>query len=144
MAFDILVPVDFSSASDLALGWAADLVKQCGGKIHLVHVLRLIPPTVMPEPVMVAYPEPEDQEEFKKLLAENATKHGIANASRDVVVAPHIGEEVVARAKSLGVNLIVMGTHGRGGVARFVMGSVAEHIVRHADCPVVTLRAPHK
>jgi nucleotide-binding universal stress UspA family protein len=61
------------------------------------------------------------------------------NATTDVVFGP-IAPTIVERAAQIGADLIVMGTHGRGGVAHLLMGSVAERVVRTAGCPVLTTR----
>ena len=60
------------------------------------------------------------------------------------MVGANIGAAVCERAAEVGSDLIVLGTHGRGPVARALLGSVADHVVRHAPCPVVTLREHKK
>ena len=54
-----------------------------------------------------------------------------------------VGDIILDAARADGAELIVMGTHGRTGIGRLLVGSVAEHVLRHADCPVVTVHAPH-
>jgi len=85
-------------------------------------------------------PTAEELSGLEGELREVIAKAG-AWAELEVVVRPlSIGEAIVARAEELHAELIVMGTHGRTGVKRMVLGSVADHVVRHAPCPVVTVR----
>jgi len=71
----------------------------------------------------------------------SAQKHGGEAVAHVVARAKAVGDIILDEAQAAGGELIVMGTHGRTGVKRIVFGSVAEHVVRHASCPVVTVRA---
>lgn len=137
----ILVPFDFSEGATQALAWAADLQSTVKSQtpIHLVHVVSSY---VMGDPmsVEVMLPTAEDVEALEDSLREAAARVG-ARVVPDVIVRPlSVGEVIVARADELHTDLVVMGTHGRTGVKRVVLGSVAEHVVRHSPCPVVTVR----
>lgn len=135
----ILVPYDFSPAAERALRWAADLNQSVGGgSIKIVHVLTL---PIYNAPGELPLPPPSEAD----VAAVQAELHAAAQrlapgAAVEVVVAPSTPSAVLKAAESWPTDLIVMGTHGRGGLKRLVLGSVADHIVRHAQCPVVTLR----
>jgi nucleotide-binding universal stress UspA family protein len=129
---EILVATDFSDASEPAVRVARDYATQFGARVHLVHVA---PP---------GRPEPAGR------LGGLATTF----APNAVVVRNLPGHspapEIVRYAKEHAIDLIVLGTHGRTGVTRALLGSVAEHVVRTAGCPVLTVgvrtptAAPHE
>jgi universal stress protein A len=142
----ILVPTDFSETADAALAYAKELATTLGASLHLVHVFA--------DPYAVAAGAPDVYsaipadareralEEVRERLLErlDANEEVRFRGSRFVVrgmVAPHI----VEYARNQDIDLIVMGTHGRRGVAHLLLGSVAEHVVRTAGCPVLTVRA---
>lgn len=135
----ILVAYDFGHASDKALEWAIEMQRGLGGTlpIHVMHVLNPVP-LIGAEAVLPALSE-DDISEVREELKRAVREHG-ATASTDVVVAQFTGEAILEAARRLAADLIVMGTHGRGGLRRVALGSVAEHVVRHANCPVVTVR----
>lgn len=141
----ILVPTDFSQTADTALAYAKALATTLGASLHLVHVFN------DPYAVAACAPDvyaavPADararalEDVHERLLERlDATEEQRFRGSRGVVrglVAPHI----VTYAESQDIDLIVMGTHGRRGVAHLLLGSVAEHVVRTATCPVLTVR----
>ena len=140
----ILLPTDFSRTSDLAVGYALDLARHYGASIHLVHVVEGLH-------FMNAYPDgyfAELPETRARLLADAELQLG-ATADRCTAASSAVTTQIVegrpARiiveiAARRGTDLIVMGTHGRSGVAHLLMGSVAEHVVRTAPCPVFTVR----
>jgi universal stress protein A len=142
----ILVPTDFSETADKALAYAKDLAPKLGASLHLVHVYSdpyavatCAPEVYAPVPTEVRQRALEEVRErlFERL---DAAEEQRFRGSRGIVrglVALHI----VDYAASQDIDLIVMGTHGRRGVAHLLMGSVAEHVVRIARCPVLTVRA---
>lgn len=139
----ILVAYDFSDIADDALAWAAQLSRERGDEVVLLHVLVLAPPAIAPDAVVpLTPPTAEEREEVLRRLQEAARRHGIS-AAAEVVVGTNVGASIVARADELHADLVVLGTHGRGPVSRAILGSVADYVVRHANCPVVTVRA-HK
>lgn len=136
----ILVPFDFSPASQRALAWAADLQSTTGGSpVHVIHVVT--PPKVVAPEIPVPALSPEDVEQIAALLRTAVHKVEIA-ASTEVIVAGSVGSAILDSAAHVQAGLIVMGTHGRSGLKRLVLGSVAEHVVRNAGCPVVVMRPP--
>ncbi len=142
IARTILVPTDFSEHADQALAYAVDLATQLGATVHLVHAIS-VPAVGIPE-LGVAY---------SSVTMENAVdaaqKELEARAARlrdRVSLGPvrvEVGDarDVIDRAaETLSADLIVMGTHGRRGLRRMLLGSVAEAVVRSAPCPVLTVR----
>ena len=136
----ILVPFDFGPASNAALLWATDLQHSLGGPpLHVIHVL--VPPRITPPEGPVPFPTDTDIAEARAELRQIIDAAG-GVATTEVTVAPSVGPAVLEAAQRVSAALIVMGTHGRGGVTRLVLGSVADYLVRNAVCPVVTLRSP--
>lgn len=135
----IICPTDFSEPSDAALHYASSLAHHHNATLHLVFVMERPVAYGAGDGVFVF--TDEDRDAIKqKLFSMKPTED-------DVTVEHHVldGEpahEIVALAKKLNADLIVMGTHGRSGLFRLLMGSVAEHVVRKADCPVLALRQP--
>lgn len=135
----ILVPYDFSPASAKALSWAADLQRSLGGlTVHVIHVVDPMPATA-PEMLLATLSE-RDLKAIADALTRAVRERGVT-ATTEVILAPASGHVIVDVAQQRNADLIAMGTHGRGGLSRLVLGSVAEFVVRHAPCPVVTLRA---
>jgi nucleotide-binding universal stress UspA family protein len=138
----ILVPTDFSAGAQTALDHATALAKAFSAKIIVLHVIETFTYT-MTEALQVVNVyqvvktavEPVLDQTVKDLGKEHVT------ASR-VLAQGRADQEIVARAKEAGADLIVMGTHGRRGVSHAFMGSVAERVVRTAPCPVLTVRTP--
>jgi nucleotide-binding universal stress UspA family protein len=136
----ILVPSDFSDPSNEALATAMAFANAFGGTLDLVHVAVAVS-YPLPPPLDVTT-LPFDMTKTLELAAagladeENRVRAaGITCESATLVGKPDV--EIVNRAKTTGANLIVMGTHGRSGLAHALLGSVAEHVVRHAPCPIL-------
>lgn len=140
----ILVPTDFSDFSKIALDFACAFAEKFDAEIHLLHVLQDLV-AMVPEPGL-AFPPPGD---YMQELTESA-KQGLAEMpdsawaeGRSVVRAVVQGPpfvEIIRYAKGNEIDMIVMGTHGRSGLAHVLLGSVAEKVVRKAPCPVLTIR----
>jgi nucleotide-binding universal stress UspA family protein len=141
----ILVPTDFSDSANAALRWAADLAQPLGARIVLLHVVDLeyqwIPagPAVVPTPVPAVVVR-RIREQARAALDALAAKTPAVR--RGLVRDGHARDVILAAADELEADLIVMGTHGRRGVAHLFIGSVAEYVVRHARVPIMTVRAP--
>jgi universal stress protein A len=140
----ILVPTDFSHPSDVAVTYAIDLACKYRASIHLVHVMEEMN-------FMAAYPDGFFAEipalrdklrgEAESRLLEAARRCSAVGIQTTTQVADGRPARVISeQALERGIELIVMGTHGRSGVAHFLLGSVAEHVVRTAPCPVFTVR----
>ena len=136
----VLVPVDFSDCSKKALAYAVPFAKQFGAEIVIIYVVQPYPPV----PEMTAV-------DFDAILTQ-ARKGGEGELAKlresitdDVTVKTvlRVGRpdlEIVRAADELNADLILLSTHGRTGLGRMFLGSVAEHVTRYAHCPVLTVR----
>ena len=140
----ILVPTDFGAMSDAALDYAVELARPLGATIQLVHVFE--PPALdLPEGMLAGLADASGR---VLKSAEAALESAIeSRADEKVAITSTIRQgrawrEIVDAARELDAGLIVMATHGRKGLERALMGSVAEKVVRTAPCPVLTLPGP--
>jgi nucleotide-binding universal stress UspA family protein len=138
----ILVPTDFSAHAAVALRFACELAKTSDAAIQLLHAYDLIP-YALPEgmPMYDAATLARMREDLTKRLAlakEETLKSGVRQVEFTLVQG-HPYPEIVRLAEEGNCQLIVMGTHGRSGLAHLLLGSVAERVVRKAPCPVVTV-----
>lgn len=137
----ILFPTDFSTLSDAALQYATTLARDMGAKLVIVHIEE--PPAAYGAGEMYyGIPDPDTAALTKMLDVVRPADAAVPFEHRLVTGEP--ATEIVELAKEEGVDLIVMGTHGRTGLGRLLMGSVAESVVRRAPCPVFTFKEPHK
>jgi nucleotide-binding universal stress UspA family protein len=143
----ILHATDFSSASRPALARAIALARQNRAALWVVHAL---PPLIVPAGGDFAYMPPRTYEMLDRSARQHARKQlaalvGRAKKARVRATAllvdgvPH--EQVLREARRRRADLLVIGTHGRTGLSKAFMGSVAERVVRLASCPVLTVRA---
>jgi nucleotide-binding universal stress UspA family protein len=138
----MLVPLDFSATADRALEYAIALAQHLHARLTLLHVFDLTPlalgdpATVFPTTALDAL-ETEAQHLLQASL--DRVRHaGLQGESLLVQGTPT--HTIVETAGEQGVDLIIMGTHGRTGLAHVFLGSVAEHVVRQAPCPVLVVR----
>jgi nucleotide-binding universal stress UspA family protein len=137
---NILVPIDFSEHAAHALDYAAALAAQLDARIHLVHAIT-IPLNGVREMAHSATLIEQAAKETQAALDEVATRYRDRVSMAPVRVEVGDAREVIDQvAEKIGADLIVMGTHGRRGVKRVLLGSVAEAVVRSAPCPVLTVR----
>jgi glycine betaine transporter len=142
MFTNILVAFDFSDPSKAALQCALDIAAKYHSRLHLVHVIA--DPSSEPwaeEAFALSRGEliAHWQERARRDLTEALPALALANA---VIVAP-VGSpqaEIIKYAAGHQIDLIVLGTHGRGAIGQWLLGSVAERLVRHAECSVLTVR----
>jgi len=133
----IVHPTDFSEAADQASEMAHALARDHDAKLVLVTVLE--PPIKLPAP-------PVNQEYYFGLagVARRELEHKAATFTDvpvdTLVMSEPVGPAIVAASRDCQADLVVMATHGRSGVSRLLMGSVAEYVLRHADCPVLTVK----
>ncbi len=140
----ILVPTDFSDASEAALTYARGLANAFGSSLHLVHVMEDLLAHAWSAEVYVAS-MPNLREEVEKEARQRlATMLPDEERQRyRAVLALLAGNpfiEIIRYAKTNNIDLIVIGTHGRGPIAHMLLGSVAERVVRKSPCPVLTVR----
>lgn len=132
----ILVPTDFSDASEVALKYGRALANQFYGTLHLIHVAEN--PFLRANVADRRSIEEAPARWLEDRLTDDDRQRG---AVATVVQSDEPAKEIVQYAKSADIDLIIMGTHGRTGLARVVLGSVAEAVVRGAPCPVLTVHA---
>lgn len=141
----ILVPVDFSAHAQHALRYAIALASRFDASLHLLHVVEdpVTTGALSPEGVMT------DLTELRRELIAHADERLLVlrgqaeRAQVPVVTSARLGltaTTILEYARALDIDLIVMGTHGRTGMAHLILGSVAERVVRQAPCPVLTVR----
>ncbi len=143
----ILVATDFSEPSDAALAYGRALARTFGATLHVVHVVGNVPTLVYGAEAYAAS-MPELQQEVEDAARKQLAELLVDNDRPPLPVRPVLltsnapAAAIVEYASGERLDLIVAGTHGRGGVAHLLMGSVAERIVRTAPCPVLTVRHP--
>jgi nucleotide-binding universal stress UspA family protein len=141
----ILVATDFSDASKAALVYGRELAHTFAARLDVLHVVPNLANYYAAETYTAAFPEIEEgmeqaaEREIDRLLTDEDRRLG-ARAILRTLESPAAG--IIQHARDANIDLIVIGTHGRGGVAHLLMGSVAERVVRTAPCPVLTVRHP--
>ena len=137
---NILVPTDFGVASDTALSYGRTLAHTFGGRLHLLHVME----NYFMRPI-VADPHALEAAARRQLGERLAPiDRGTLGATAPLEVSDHAAAAIVQYANASHIDFIVMGTHGRQSMERLLTGSVAEHVVRRASCPVLTVRHPER
>ncbi|MBF0464502.1 MAG: universal stress protein [Nitrospirae bacterium] len=139
----ILLPTDFMEGASGAAEYASDLAKRYGATIYVLHVVYDVANAVGWYLPQLSY------DEFYKDIEENALKeleqvyekqlNGVESVYR-YIARGNPADEILNYAATNGIDLIVMGTHGRKGFDRLIFGSTAEKVVRNAKCPVLTTR----
>ena len=140
----VLVPTDFSAASESALRYGKAMAERFGATLHIVHVMEdLLAHAWAAEVYVSSMPqlrdeiEKESRQRLGALLTDGERK---ALRAETALLAGNPFLEIIRYAKAHDVDLIVMGTHGRGPIAHMLLGSVAEKVVRKSPCPVLTVR----
>ena len=140
----ILIATDLSDCSRAAVDYGAVLARGLGAELQLLYVSpvpdRLVGEAHDPGSQLVDADVREGRGKVAALVAE--LKAGGVPACHGEVTSGFAARVILERAHSGGHDLLVMGTHGRSGFERLWMGSVAEHVVAHADIPVLTVRRP--
>lgn len=139
---NIVAPVDFSPHSRLSLLYAGQLARAYGGVVQVLHIVE---ETVLPQVYGVEPVSPSAQtviDHSVLALREMVSELELTDvAGPGHVLVGHSALGIVEFARHHDVDLIVIGTHGRSGLARFVLGSVTEKVIRMASCPVFTVRS---
>ena len=143
----ILVPTDFSPASDAALAYARELARQFGATLNLVHVFddpftsgAFVGDGTVTMPLDLR--ESLERAAQDQLAARHAEHAGSLPGSSADLLTGSGARRIVEHAEETKADLIVMGTHGRGGLGHLLLGSIAEKVVRTSRCPVLTVREP--
>jgi len=144
---NILVATDFGPASDTALRYGRALAGQFDARLHVLHVTENILLTVSAAYGYASVPLSVQQDleatalkQTQKLLTDEEREAGRAIATTVTDSSP--AAAIVDYAKRHDIDLVLLGTHGRGALSHLFMGSVAERVVRMAPCPVLTVRDP--
>jgi nucleotide-binding universal stress UspA family protein len=138
---NILVPVDFSDTAERALDYAVMLANRLDAKVHLLNVIG-VPALGVPELGVALTASVIDsvvrtnQDALDKLAA---SRRNAAQIGEVMLRTGDARDVILKTADEVSADMIVMGTHGRRGVRRALMGSVAESVVRTAKCPVLTI-----
>lgn len=145
----ILVPTDFSPSSHAALGYAVYLASRMGSAVEVLHVIeqpeeleegaKVVVEGGAPKPIAQVLRD-KAEEAMRRFLSDVPGSRGVSFKAR--IELGKSAETTLEIATNERFDLIVMGTHGRTGLARVVVGSVAEKVIRSAPCPVMTVRVP--
>jgi nucleotide-binding universal stress UspA family protein len=144
----ILVPTDFSAPSDVALEYARVMARQFGAALHVLHVVEdsSLEDGFLPDALIPSSPESRTarlREALERLSHRITAEDREQLRAKSEVIFGKPSHAIIDYASDNGFDLIVMGTHGREGIAHLLMGSVAELVVRSATCPVMTLHEGH-
>ena len=143
----LLVPTDFSEPARHAIDYAVELTKLAPVPVDLIHVF--VPPVIaapeaaLPPEVALLTELPKTLSAELQRIAHDLAGRGVEIRSAEVVPGTP-WEEIVRAADRRGCDLIVLGTHGRTGIERLLLGSVCEKVTRHAHCPVLSVRRPNR
>ena len=144
---EILVATDFGPAADNALRYGEALGREFAARLHVVHVVPNVYATSMDGYGYAAIP-PQVQDDIEtaaqRHLRERVSEEDRRDLRAKMTLIKHSSPAVAIAdyAKQHSIDLIVLGTHGRGAVAHVLLGNVAERVVRIAPCPVLTVRDP--
>ena len=143
----ILVPLDFSEYTDEILNVAVQIAQKFGSTIHFLHVIPNMDYFTPYESFMSAGNLVNIQREIEREVGKDM--EAVAKKIQDIPVtkAIHTGVavlEIVDYVRTERIDLVVMGTHGRGGLEHILIGSVAEKVIRKSPCPVLTIRPAGK
>lgn len=144
---NILVPVDFSRCSEKALREALNIAAASNGVVHLMHVITSFASEELPpfaDPTVIYKIEESDMKNLAtdalNKLYNEGQKGAAKIAQHPIIRIGKAGREIVKAAEEINADLVVLGTIGRSGVERLLAGSTAEYVVRHAQCPVLTMK----
>ncbi len=145
----VLVATDFSEPSDAALAYGRELARSFAAQLVVIHVVEntltgavAANGFVYTDPDLQTTVEAAGQRRVEDLVT---VEDRVLLRAQAVIVTSNVpANAIVEYAKDSGINLIVLGTHGRGVMAHLLLGSVAERVVRIAPCPVLTVRHPER
>jgi len=141
----VLFPADFSEGSLYAFPYAIDMVKTHNAELHLVHVIYdviIATGLHVPHASLDTLNRELDENAAKQLASFGLDRRKGIGEVKTAVLRGVPYEELLKYANAQGIDLIVIGTHGRKGLDRVFFGSTAERVVRNAECPVLTVRKP--
>lgn len=143
---NILVATDFSEAAQVALHYGVELARRLDARLHLLHVvddLAAHPYTTIAGPPELGPLQMEIEQDARASLEALLPEpdRSASRAQLEIVVSASPGTAILGYARDRQIDLIIVGTHGRTGLARVLLGSVARHVSGIANCPVLTVRA---
>lgn len=137
----VLIAIDESSIAAHAADVGLELVRAIGGEVAFIHVVDpasvMTPDGGVPASELLAI----DEQTGKELLAAFRERAASTPPALEFARVGKPTEEIVRAAREWPADMIVIGSHGRGGIGRVLLGSVAESVARHAPCPVLVVRA---
>lgn len=135
-----LVPIDFSKGSEIALRHAMTLAREGKGRLLLVHVISMTLAFPLEDPLLDYYEnlEKDARDGMDKLARRMKLKPG--NYRSILIRGADAARTIADQAKKSRATMIIMGSHGRTGLQRLMLGSVAERTLRYADCPVLIVK----
>jgi nucleotide-binding universal stress UspA family protein len=139
----ILVPIDFSPHAQEAMAWAVDLARRYDATLVLAHVVQPVPWLAAPDGMAFTPADIVASTRRELLDALEQTRRSVVAAgvrAEAELLDGSPAHEIAVLARRIDASLIVMGTHGRTGLQHALLGSVAEKVVRHSSCPVLTVR----
>jgi nucleotide-binding universal stress UspA family protein len=134
---NILYATDFSPAAEKALPFALQIARRYGAKIHVLHVMQehiypLVPPT--------AWPQMEEEVEASRVQNKKAVEDKLRGYAHEIVFRQgSVWEGIQETIREENIDVLVLGTHGRTGLERIALGSIAEQALRHASCPLLMI-----
>jgi nucleotide-binding universal stress UspA family protein len=145
---NVLVATDFGDVANLGMAYGRELARTFNARLHVLHVVENVMMRYSADVPFTVLPELQNDLEVaaRTQLDELVTADDRSSLKvlAEVKTAPSVPVAIVEYAREHQIDLIVMGTHGRGGVQHLLMGSVAERVVRTAPCPVLTVRTPER
>jgi nucleotide-binding universal stress UspA family protein len=150
----IVLATDGSTEAQMAARTAADLAHKTNSELHLVHAFGIagVGPPVYPEATDFQSVEYEAEVDERQRISEQRAREVLEAEVQKIrswggtlagehLIEGRVAPGIVTLAEEIGAGLIVMGSRGRGGIRRALMGSVSESVMRHAHCPVLVVRA---
>ena len=145
----VLVATDFSPVSETALQYGQVIADQFKARLTLVHIvqniaLKNITAEGFVAPMAELQRDLEDASRTRLDETVAALRHHAPDADGRIIISGATADAIVSYAQEANIDLIVIGTHGHGGMSRLLLGSVAERVVRTARCPVLTVHHPER
>jgi len=138
----MLVPYNCEEQADAAFNFALDLAKVYGSELHVLSVIQLPEPPTEVETEAVLESSTSYYEDYFKELKKRAEDMGVKIATK--VVTGHAEDQILHEAEKGGYDVIVMGHQTRGGLGKWLLGSVTDRVVDHAKCTVIVVKREHK
>jgi nucleotide-binding universal stress UspA family protein len=143
---NVLVATDFSEPAEAALRYGSEMARRFNASLHVLHVVDdlaagpgPVPGMPMDVGVLQTTLEQDARANLETLVPE--PDRTALHTHLEIVVSAWPGQAILGYARDAEIDLIIVGTHSRTGLARFFLGSVAQHVARSASCPVLTVRA---